>query len=114
MSGRARTRIVKAASCVFLCSVQRGGGRVLDWVWKVGGLDFWLRVCDLGLPDRAGAGRMAGCRPWGWSVGVGKRGQHVDGGRGAMAGVREGHAGRAWGMSPSIRATFEVSWSDLV
>lgn len=36
----------------------------MDWVWKVGGLDFWLRVCDLGLPDRAGAGRMAGCRPW--------------------------------------------------
>jgi hypothetical protein len=92
----------------------------LDWVWKVGGLDFWLRVCDLGLPDRAGAGRMAGCRPW------------ASGGRllaaccsalcvallcgtwWAMAGVREGHAGRAWGMSPSIRATFEVSWSDLV
>jgi hypothetical protein len=63
MSGRARTRIVKAASCVFLCSVQRGGGRVLDWVWKVGGLYFWLRVCDLGLQAARGrAGWQAAVR----------------------------------------------------
>ena len=54
MSGRARTRIVKAASCVFLCSVQRGGGRVLDWAGQ----------------DLPSEGREAGSVSWGWdSVG---------------------------------------------
>ena len=57
-------------TCALLCSVHKGGGRVLDLVWKVCGLDFRLRVCDLGLPNRAQAGRMAGYRAWASAGGI--------------------------------------------